>query len=353
MIQVFKKLNRYFNNIEIILGRLRLLSGPQDAQIEPTNRCNQRCIMCPRTDKLDVPIGDLSFDDFKKILNKLPTIRNLQLNGLGEPLLNSQLPEMISYASSKGISVSINSNCALINQSLAEKLINSGLRLLKISMDSSDPEVYRVIRGASIERTLEGIKILVKKRKEKKANLPRIWFNSIIMKQNYKEMPDILRLAENLEIDFIRFKPVDIFDLYQDRDLLVEQNELKKTITKTLELTKNTNVKHNLNELLEDFNVYYRPKEKIPCYSPWRELYIQYYGGVRLCCEFYSRKDDIGNILEEDFQKIWNGSRMRGIRKEFKKGNTFFPVCQSCNRFQKNVWMYKKIKRFNPCYSLN
>jgi len=347
MNEILRKINRFVNKIEIVLGRTKLFSYPQSVQIEPTNRCNQRCIMCPRNTRLDVPIGDLSLDNFKKIIDKLPVIGNLQLNGLGEPLLNKELPEMIKYATSKGIKVSINSNCALIDESLAKKLIDSGLNLLKVSMDSPDPAVYNSIRNAPLEPVIRGIQTLIKIRKEKKSHTPQVWFNSIIMKNNYKNLDEILILGDKLKIDLVRFKPINIFWAGKDSDLTVEIKELKNEIEKVIKITKNLKIKHNLEELLNriETNFYQRPSKKIPCYSLWTELYIQYYGGVRLCCEFFSKKDDIGNILKEDFQKIWNGSKMRQIRKEFKRGNTYFPACRSCNRFQKNILLYNKIKK--------
>ncbi len=346
MNQIVKKFNTLVNKIEIILGRQRLFSYPQDVQIEPTNRCNQRCIMCPRNDKLDVPIGDMNLETFKKVINKLPTIRNLLLNGLGEPVLNKDLPKMIAYASQQGINVSINSNCALIDESLAKKLVESGLLLIKISMDSPDPQIYQSIRRAPLEPVIKGIENLVKIRKKKKSQYPRLWFNSIIMQQNYKKLFDILRLGEKIGIDSVRFKPLDIWEVEENKEMIVKGTELKETLEKTLESARDINVNHNLKRLLKNFDVYYRPKAKIPCYSPWTELYIQYYGGVRLCCEFYSKKYDIGNILKKDFREIWNSPKMRQIRKEFIKGNTYFPVCQTCNRFQRNILIYNKIKKW-------
>ena len=345
-----KKINKLINKIEIVLGRETLLSYPRGVQIEPTNRCNQRCVMCPRTAGLDVPIGDMSLESFKKIIDKLPTIRKLFLSGLGEPMLNPDLPEMIAFASSRGIIVSINSNGAVIDETLAKKLVNSGLRLIKISIDSADPKVYQSIRGGSIDPVIRGIRNLVEARKEKGAAFPGITINSIIMKQNYKELIDILRLGESLEINLVRFKPVNIFDLYEDKDLIVDQNELKEAIQEAIELSRGMNIRHNLDQILKDFDTYYRPKEKTPCYSPWIELYIQYYGGVKICCQFYGKKYDIGNILEEDFKQIWNSAKMQKIRKEFKKGNTYFPVCKNCNSFQKNILVHQKINKLKHFY---
>ena len=346
MNRILKKINLFVNKIEIVLGKRRLFSYPYDIQIEPTNRCNQRCVMCPRNTKLDVPLGDLSLGDFKKIIRKIPVIKNLQLNGLGEPLLNKELPEMIKYATSKGIKVSINSNCALIDKSLAEKLVDSELNLLKVSMDSPDPVIYSSIRNAPLEPVINGIRTLIKTRQEKISHRPQIWFNSIIMENNYKSLDKILALGSELKIDLVRFKPINVFWAGQ-KTSTIPLAELEKEIEKAIRIGENLGIKHNLEDLLKrlKMNIYQRPDRSIPCYSPWTELYIQYYGGIRLCCEFYSRKDDIGNIFEGVFRKIWNGKKMRQIRKEFKKGNTYFPACRACNRFQKNLLIYEKIKK--------
>lgn len=340
-----KKLNHLINKIEIILGRSKLISYPINAQIEPTNRCNQRCLMCPRNDKLDVPIGDLSFENFKKILNQLASLKGLLLNGLGEPLLNKELPRMIAYANQKNIKVAINSNCTLIDKNLANQLVASRLDLIKISMDSADPQVYQSIRGMDIQPAIKGIQNLVKVKKEKKSARPSLWFNPIIMKNNYQQLIDILRLAQDLEIDLVRFKPLNIWDIKNNKKLRVTPNQLKASIQKTIQQTKSLKISHNLNKILDDFEIYNRPQKNLPCYSPWTEVYVQYYGGVRLCCEFYSQQHDIGNMLKENFKKIWNSHKMQKIRQEFKKGNTYFSVCQNCNRFQKNIVIQEKINK--------
>jgi len=351
--KILREINRRVNQVEIFLGRKKLISRPRYAQIEPTNRCNQRCIMCPRNDRLDVPIGDMDFKTFKKILDQLPTIQNLLLNGLGEPLLNKELPEMIIYAYSRGIKVSINSNCALVDKSLAEKLVNSGLHLIKISLDSTDPKIYQSIRNGPLEPVIRGIKELVKARRERKSFYPQLWFNSIIMKQNYNQIFAILKLAEELGVDYVRFKPIDTFDVYKDEDLKISNKQLEKILEDVLEKSKTIKIKHNLDDLLKDIKegTYYRP-DKVPCYIPWNEVYVQYYGGVRLCCDFYSKKYDVGNVLEEKFSKIWNNEKMQEIRGHFIKGELIFPVCKSCNHFSRNLEVYNKIAKIKKFYVL-
>lgn len=347
-----KKINKILNKLEIFLGREKLWSYPRYIQLEPTNRCNQKCIMCPRNEPdFDVPFGDMPFDDYLKILEQIPFITNMQLNGLGEPLLHPRIFDMFREASRRGIKTSINSNVALIDSiEKAKRLVNSGLDILKVSMDTADPKVYRNIRQSdTFNQVVKAIKLIVKARGNK--HNPQIWFNSIIMKNNYKDLGEILKMGKKLGIDLVRFKPINAFWVGENSKLTIEAESLKKEIRKAIKIGEDLKINNNLKELLKrlEKNIYLRPKENIPCYSPWTELYIQYYGGVRLCCEFYDKDYDIGNMLKENFKKIWNGKKMRHIRKEFKKGNTYFPACKDCNRFQKNILIYNRIKKIRPC----
>jgi radical SAM protein with 4Fe4S-binding SPASM domain len=237
----------------------------------------------------------------------------------------------------------MNSNVVPIDSlEKARKLIDSGLDILKISMDTAKPDVYREIRGVDeFDKATRAIGLIVQARGQNKQ--PKIWFNSIIMQKNYQEIGSVLDLAEKLGIDLVRFKPIDTFDIYKEKGIKVaSQEDLFKAIKETMDNHKNGKIGHNLAKLLNNFSNYYRTAEKHPCFSPWIELYVQYYGGVRLCCEFYSKEYDVGNILEDDFKKIWNNQKMRKIRREFIKGNTFFPVCRTCNQFNRNLIMQQK-----------
>ncbi len=344
---MIKKINKILNKVENVLLRNYVFSLPRYAQIEPTNLCNQKCKMCPRNTHLDVSHNTMKLDDFKKIINQIPSIENLSLSGLGEPLFCHDLFEMIKFAKSRGIITSTTSNCGIMTKEKAEALIMSGLDHFKISLDSLNPSIYHSIRQAELVPSLQGIRDFMEVKNNLKSKSPSVWFNSIIMKDNYKDLIDILKLGEELKVNFIRFKPINVFDLYEDKNLKVDNNELSKNIESVLEQAKNLKVNHNLLKVLENLkgDKYYRSFLKIPCYTPWNEIYIQQYGGARLCCEFYSKKYDIGNIFEEDFKKIWNGVKMKKIRSEFKKGNTFFPVCKNCNRFQKNINLWNRINK--------
>src|SRR5258708_32847263 len=73
------------------------LTLPRSIYIEPTSRCNELCQQCPRTLLSREDDRDLSFDDFRSIVDQFPELERVVLHGLGEPLLNKDLPRMIHY----------------------------------------------------------------------------------------------------------------------------------------------------------------------------------------------------------------------------------------------------------------
>src|SRR5829696_6112932 len=94
------------------------------AQFEPVGQCNLRCQMCPIQFRRDGPphgpLAFMEFDSFTRIMDELPNLRELHLQGLGEPLQHPRFFDMVDYAAAKGIRVTTNSNLTLLNARRAE-----------------------------------------------------------------------------------------------------------------------------------------------------------------------------------------------------------------------------------------
>src|SRR5258708_5470743 len=113
---------------------------PRSIYIEPTSRCNELCQQCPRTLLSREDDRDLSFDDFRSIVDQFPELERVVLHGLGEPLLNKDLPRMIHYLKARGTYVLFNSNGILLNAKRGQELIDAGLDEYRLSLDGSTRE---------------------------------------------------------------------------------------------------------------------------------------------------------------------------------------------------------------------
>ena len=85
-------------------------------------------------------------------------MRRCALHGIGEPLLNRELPRMIAYLKERGVEVLFNSNGTLLTPAWQEALARSGLDQFRCSIDGARPETYAHIRGANLlHKVAEGL----------------------------------------------------------------------------------------------------------------------------------------------------------------------------------------------------
>ncbi|MFQ6085939.1 MAG: radical SAM protein, partial [Candidatus Bathyarchaeia archaeon] len=90
-------------------------SLPTMVQIEPTLRCNLRCRMCVRT-YWRKRSGDLGFENYQRIVDQFPHLRQLNLTGVGESLLNRDFFRMVEYAKSRKIYVKLFDSGTMLDQ---------------------------------------------------------------------------------------------------------------------------------------------------------------------------------------------------------------------------------------------
>ncbi|MGE5124393.1 MAG: radical SAM protein, partial [Acidobacteriaceae bacterium] len=122
--------------------------NPRVVFIEVTNRCNLLCETCPRTFFEREGLHSLTLDEFIAIAEQFPRMERALLHGIGEPLLNRELPEIIRYLKTRNVEAIINSNGTLLSPAWQENLVHSGLDEYRCSIDGAKDETYARIRGA-------------------------------------------------------------------------------------------------------------------------------------------------------------------------------------------------------------
>src|SRR4051812_18921832 len=112
---------------------------PQHLQVEVSGACNLRCRMC--LVRYAPPIGRgegaLAYEDFLALVDSVPGLRRLTLQGLGEPLLSPHLLDMIRHAAARGIHVGFNTNGVLLSRAVARALVAAGAGDLHLSLDGA------------------------------------------------------------------------------------------------------------------------------------------------------------------------------------------------------------------------
>src|SRR5579885_2789595 len=181
---------------------------PKFLQVEPVGQCNLRCQMCPIPFRRDGPpygpLAFMEFETFTRIVDQFPGLQELQLQGLGEPMMHPRFFDMISYAVARGIRVGTNSNLTLLNAMRAERCVLSGLSDLHASVDGATAETYERIRvRAYFDRIVDNLERLIATRRRLQSETPRVRMVVVAMRQNLHEFPDLVRLAGRLGIDSV------------------------------------------------------------------------------------------------------------------------------------------------------
>ena len=114
---------------------------PGFVQIEPVGQCNLACRMCPVVLRGDgspgKPPAFMHYAAFCRLIDQFAGVRELHLQGLGEPLLHPRIFDMVRYAAGRGIEVSTNTNLTALSPRRADECVASGLARMHVSLDAA------------------------------------------------------------------------------------------------------------------------------------------------------------------------------------------------------------------------
>lgn len=164
---------------------------------EVTKGCNLRCIHCRATaTELSSPL-DLPKTNALKIIEQVSqyALPILVLSG-GEPLYRSDIFDLASYATQRGLRVALATNGTQVTREVARKIVDSGVRRVSISLDGADAATHDAFRGipGAFQAALEGFQNL----KELGMSLQ---INMSIARHNVAQLPDVLELSKRLGAD--------------------------------------------------------------------------------------------------------------------------------------------------------
>src|SRR3954449_5629422 len=134
-----------------------------------------------------------SLERFQQLLQELPDLERITLQGLGEPLLCPDLLPMVELARERGIDVGFNTNGMLLTQPVAERLVAAGVSWLHVSLDGATPATYEHIReGADFARVCDNLQGLLAVRRAAGSSRPWIQVVFVAMQQNVHELPALV-----------------------------------------------------------------------------------------------------------------------------------------------------------------
>ena len=316
---------------------------PRSLYLETTNRCDSKCQTCIRTFQSLEPPADLTLAQVKAIAGQFPVLERVVLHGIGEPLLNAEIFEIVEYLKTRASTVLFNSDAISLTARRARRLIESGLDEYRVSLDAATRQTYRRLRGVDqFDRVVANVRRLVELARELDRSLPRVslWFTA--SRANLDELLAFVRLAADLRVDEVYVQRLVFNGLglataenalhgrlhRQEQELLDQAEGLAQTLGLALRAS-------GLTTPLASFNGGApSPRPWAGCQRPWTLSYVTANGSVLPCCisPWVARDYQaliLGNALAEPFADIWNGERYRRFRINFESASPPDP-CRGC-----------------------
>ena len=274
-------------------------SFPIHLDIETTEECNLKCVMCVHgiTGVKNTGMIDMGFA--RQTIDQAAAggTKSIKFNWRGEPALHKGLEELVAYAKQKGIlEVQINTNGIPFTRKRAEALIDAGLDRIIFSMDGATKETYERIRvKASFDKLMSNIKMFHEIREAKGRKRPFIRIQMVKMRDNQNEVDQFLEMWKGIADD-IAVK--DVTDRGQGGQLHVGDQ-----IT----------------------------TGRRRCNQPWQRMIVARDGKVFPCCSDWDRTYEIGDANRDSLKSIWKGKPMEDLRQINREGrlNETDP-CKNC-----------------------
>ncbi len=273
--------------------------------------CNYKCPNCPynnsdiRDDYKDALF--MPEDLFKKIADQCGKYDSyLRLSGGGEPMLHPKAVELMEYAKSVNARIGLISNGSVFKDDALERIIKAGVDMLEFSVDTADPETYKIVRpGGDFNTVLGHIKKAVSLRNSLKSD-------------------------SKIIVSIINQKGVDVEGAKKFWEQIVDDVQIRKYLTWGYNKDESANSDPYLNS-----------EDRIPC--PWlfERLNIDTKGDVTLCGEDIAFAEKFDNVNNRSIKDIWTGKEFTYFREKHldRKGHEI-PICSTCPDWQYRSWQY-------------
>lgn len=270
---------------------------PPYLQIEPTSRCNFRCVFCYQTDadftsKSGAYMGNMSTDLFMSIIDQAEgNIEFISLASRGEPLLCPDIETMLGYTRNKFLNLKMNTNASLVDEKKCHALLQSGIKTLVFSVDAANEGLYSSLRkGGNLQKVF--------------SNIER--FEQIRQTQ-YKDSKIITRVSG---VKYCKEQSLDSMEQLWgdivDQVVFVSYNPWENIYCKT---------PSNFAE---------------PCSDLWRRMFVWWDGRANPCDVDYKSTLSCGYVRYQDLSSLWRSDKYNELRHSHLGAQR--PQLKPCNR---------------------
>lgn len=311
------KLFRY----PVVMYFFRRYFYPELLGIFLTTRCNLRCLICRRE---NFSGEDMKFEEIHKLEKQIKYASYINLTGWGECFLYPRFEEIIHYIFSvnkKKRIIQITSNGTLLSKSIGN-LLKGRLSYFEISLNAATSETYkRDMKYGNFEKTIVNIQDFMSGLDD--ADRKYVILHFVAYVDNYKEIPEFVRLANNLGIEHITVGHYLIGTTeHLDKGLFNIKDEYNKIISDAHKSALELGIDFSARRFFSE-----TPVSEQTCTDPYRAIFIHPNGEIQSPCCF-AGKYSMGNVYESSFNEVWFGGKYSMLRDK-----RYLPACKQCTPF--------------------
>lgn len=269
--------------------------------IEVTRLCNLACVMCPHPQFAAAEKGHMNLDLFKQIVDQIaPHAEIIKLHWIGEPLLHPSIVEMTKYAKQNSdAKIYMSTNATMLKGELAEGIRTFGLDELIISLDGNSKNTYEHIRvHGNFDKVVTNVEAFLQK----------------VMKYG----------GPVCHLKMIQFRAnVDESKAFQKR-----WSKFPNVMTDVTWLSDWAGNVENTRALSEFHNPI-ESSERVACSDLWFKMQIDWRGNVALCCFDANNTVNIGNLVLESLENVWQSSALQAFRQRHLE-KRYNGICKNC-----------------------
>jgi PqqA peptide cyclase len=309
-------------------GRKRAMTtipSPLALVAELTHRCPLHCVYCSNPLELTSRVAELSTETWARIFREAAELGVLQADFTGgEPLARTDIIELVRFARSAGLYVSLISSGLPLDEAKLAALVEAGLDHFQLSFQGAREDTASRISGTKTQaqklRVLEWLK----------KHRIGVTLNFVIHRQNIHELEEMLALVEKHSPGCVEFASVQYYGygLANRAKLLPTREQLDQCVERLKKAEERLKGKTRLVFVVPDYYARY-PK---PCVGGWgRKLMLISPNGMALPCHAASVIPGMlfENAKEKSLREIWEES---ASFRAFRGEEWMQEPCKSCDR---------------------
>jgi radical SAM protein with 4Fe4S-binding SPASM domain len=266
---------------------------PTTVHIEPTNKCNQTCVMCVHPD-MRRPVTFIDEDIALRAIDQCAEfgVYAVHFFFFGEPFLNRKTVDYIRIAKEKGIPlVSVTTNFTSIKDAEIERLVVDGLDSIHISFEGLNREKYEAIRGTdSFERVLRNLDRLYHFKVKHKSEKPWVSLTYVRTEETDEQIESFQSVWRD-KVNSIHISPQ--FDYLGRAPIRKDQGT------------------PNSEGILDRSS-----DERLACRQLWLRLVVLSNGELVPCSQNIDGELSLGNIRDMTIAEAWQGDKMLDLRAQ-------------------------------------